>query len=125
MADNILPFPRKPANDNYFEPRPTDGARVRMPSAPDAATIIASAYQCLGGMLSICSRGQRGYGRPCYFGGRQIPQLPFAQLHQQFHSPQEYEGAMKLLETLMHNFDKGDTDFIFDAFAHAAVGEVA
>jgi hypothetical protein len=125
MADNIIPFPRKPANDNTNPPFPWDDVRQRLPSIPDGAALVAMVYQRLGGMLSISSQGKRGLGRPCWFPDGEIPQLPFATLTQQFHCKAEYEGALKMLEALMSNMDRKDCDFIFDAFAHASVQEAA
>ena len=125
MADNIIPFPRKPANDNNASSPPPCDAAARLPSSPEVALTLGLVYQRLEGWFSITSRGQRGYGRPCYFRDRALPQLPFAPIHQQFHSQAEYEGAMKMLEVLISRLDKSDADFVFDAFGHAAVGEAA
>lgn len=119
MADNIIPFPKRAHNDD------DDGGSL--PPSPTAALMFAFAYRRLGGTFAICSRGERFMGRaePCLyrFEGVPLPQMHGAAPHERFHDPKEWQGAMKLLEVLLHRLDPSDSGMIYDLMANAAVDD--
>jgi len=52
-----------------------------------------------------------------------IPQLPEVKPHEQFLTIDQYEGGMRLLETLIHRLAKHDRDIIFDLLAPVAIDD--
>lgn len=100
-----------------------DEPPLDMPSNPMAAFYLGCVFRRLGGFFSIDSRGHRGMGRPCFGHHDELPQLPNAEPHERFHSAEEWEGAIKLVDGLIDRLCKEDRDFIFAAFANDAVDE--
>ncbi len=94
------------------------------PSSEALAITLAMTYKRLGGEFSIASNGRRYVGRPfvCEHES-EIPQLPDVKPHEQFLTIDQYEGGMRLLETLMHRLVKEDRNIIFDLLAPIAVDE--
>lgn len=95
----------------------------RMPDLPQTAFFLGCVFKRLGGFFSIDSRGNRGMGRPLYGTSDELPQLPAAEPCERFHSHQEWEGAMKLVEGLIRRMSKEDRDFIFAALAQEAIDD--
>lgn len=98
-----------------------------LPSGPAVALTLGMAYLRLGGTLSIASNGNRYFGRPepCLFRieGKELPQLAGARPALQFHSADEWHGAIKMVEALLNLLDRTDSGLVFDALASAAVDE--
>lgn len=66
------------------------------------------------------------HAMPYMYGERldePLPQLPDTEPHEQFHNGAGWNGAMKLLDILIHRIEKADKDFIFDTLATTAVDE--
>lgn len=117
MTMHTMPEPRPQGADPLELPD-------RYPPSPAIAVLIACAFQRLGGHLTITSRGERMRGRPCsgaYCSGAELPQLPGVEPWERFHSPKEWEGAIKLLDYFLTRLDSRDKDLIFDGFVEAAV----
>jgi hypothetical protein len=95
--------------------------RNEFPSCPEAALIIAGAFQRMGGWFSVCSNGKRGIGQPLYL--EHCPQLADAKPHELMHSDDEMRGALKILLALFERFPKEDRDYVFAALAPIAVDE--
>lgn len=95
---------------------------TELPSMPDAALLLGQVFRCLGGWLSIDSRGRRGLGSPLCFDG-DFPQLPDADQREQFRTSDEYRGAIKLLEGLMRRLGEADQEYLFLMLALEAVDE--
>lgn len=97
------------------------------PSSIEAAFVIASTYRQLGGWLTIDSNGHRYFGRaePSLYldQGQSIPQLPGASPSRLFHTPDEWNGAIKLLEAMIVNLSAEDREFIFALFAPVCVDD--
>lgn len=93
------------------------------PPSPQAAFLLGSVFIRLGGYFSIDSRGQRGLGRIYQVAMEVMPQLPDATPCEQFHSSEEFDGAVKLIDALIRRLDKSDRDYLFDLFAHGAYDE--
>ena len=51
-----------------------------------------------------------------HFGHGRLPQLAEAQLHEQFRSPEEWEGAMKLAEYWLNRLGAPDKHVYYDKF---------
>lgn len=100
----------------------TKGGASALPEMPEAALLLGQVFRCLGGWLSIDSKGRRYFGHPLCFEG-DFPQLPDAKPHEQFHNGDQYQGAIKLLEGLMHRLNEADVDYLFAALAEQAVDE--
>jgi len=96
-----------------------------LPRAPGTAMMLALLYKRLGGIFSISSNGSRYFGRPepalFRVQGRDVPQLAGAQPHEQFHSPAEWKGAIKLVEALLQRLDDADTNLVFGLLAADAI----
>ena len=95
-----------------------------LPSNGTMALTLAMIFKRLGGDFSIASNGQRYIGRPfrCEHEGA-IPQLPEVAPHEQFLTLDQYEGGMRLLETLIHRLAEEDKDTIFSFLAVIAVDD--
>lgn len=91
------------------------------PEMADGASLIASLFQMLGGTMVIDETGARRViiPEPCAFD--EMPALPNARPHEQFHRPDEYRGAMKLVTGLLQRLHPKDATFVYDAFAVACV----
>ena len=91
------------------------------PPSPDIAGLVAMLFLRFGGALHIDQNGKRQIvvPEPCLFRmeGKEMPSLPHARLHEQFHYPDEFRGAMKLITGLLYRLDPTDKAFVFDAFA--------
>ena len=96
---------------------------TRLPPNPMASLFVAMVYQRLGGWFCIDSRGKRGIGQPLYSSDDELPQLPNANPRERFHNSDEWQGAIKLLDALLHRMDPDDTNTIFDLMAAVAVDE--
>lgn len=95
-----------------------------LPSNGAMALTLAMIFKRLGGDFSIASNGKRFMGRPfrCEHEGA-IPQLPDVEPHEQFLTLDQYEGGMRLLETLIYRLSEEDKDTIFDLLAAIAVDD--
>lgn len=94
------------------------------PSNGGMAIALALTFKRLGGNFSIASNGNRYIGRPFRCESvDSIPQMPDAASHEQFLTLDQYEGGMRLLETLIHRLAKADIDTIFDLLAPIAVDQ--
>ena len=93
------------------------------PPSPHAAMLLGSVFIRLGGYFSIDGRGQRGIGRMYQPALDEMPQLPDATPCEQFHTSDEFDGAVKLLDALIRRLDKSDRDYLFDAFAYATADD--
>lgn len=98
-----------------------------LPSNPLMAVTLAMAFKTLGGDFSISSRGVRYMGRAMPYmygkGGEPLPQLPSAAPHETFHSSDEWNGAMKVLDILLRGCPQEDMDVVYGIFAQTAVDE--
>jgi hypothetical protein len=92
---------------------------TRFPEMPDAAKLLGVIWLRLGGHFSISSKGVRGLGSP--LGPDVIPQLPHAEPWERFHTEEQWEGATKLVRTLIHRLSEEDTNYLFDLFADVAI----
>ena len=87
-----------------------------LPDSPDLALFLAGMVQRLGGFLSIDGGGRRSVGWPespsldCADG---IPQMPNARPWQQFHSDEEWRGAMKLADYWLRRLSERDKELVF------------
>lgn len=95
-----------------------------LPSNAGMALSLGLIFKRLGGSFSIASTGKRYVGRPFVCEHEDaIPQLPAVAPHERFLTLDQYEGGMRLLETLIHRLAKEDKDTLFDLFAPIAVDE--
>ena len=98
-----------------------------LPPDPNVGMMLALLYRRLGGSFSIASNGSRYFGRPepCYFRlqGQDLPQLAGAKPHERFLCPEEWAGAIKLVEALLQRLHSADSDMIFDLLATVALDE--
>lgn len=99
----------------------------RWPESPDIAGLAAMLFIKMGGHFSIGSNGERYSGRPepCLFRiqDQSLPVLPGAEPHEQFHSDEEWRGAIKLLDYIISRLSAADKNMIFDGFASVAIDE--
>lgn len=100
-----------------------DRPGARLPRSHDNASLITMLYLKLGAALFIDENGRRVTTRPCRglfcTEGSDIPQLPDPRPSEAFQTPEQWEGALKLVDYLFHRMDRDDVDFAFDAFAAA------
>lgn len=95
-----------------------------LPQSADIAALISMLFLKLGGALYIHRNGKRAISRPCtglFSDSHPLPQFPGAGLTEQFHSFDEWNGAMKLVGYLLARLHPDDKDFAFDAFALVSV----
>ena len=95
-----------------------------LPDCPELALLIAGAFQSLGGYLTTGSDGQRYAGRPeclrlTHPDGR--PQLPKARSWEEFHSDDEWRGAIKLIDFWISRLSDRDKNFVFTLFAPVCI----
>ena len=92
-----------------------------LPENPHVARFCAGAFRQLGGTFTIGSNGVRyaGCPEPVAFrlAHKDLPQLPGSAPHEQFHSAEEWKGAMKLLDYVLARLGNRDADLIYQAFA--------
>lgn len=96
------------------------GAEQTFPSCPDAALLLGVALIRLGGSFSIGSNGTRYVSRPVYSDDEELPQLPNAKPHETFHNAEQWEGAAKVLQGLIHRLNKDDKTYLFEMLAESA-----
>ena len=98
-----------------------------LPQSVDAAFMLAMVFRRLGGSFSIGSNGVRYFGRPepvlFRHQGRNVPQLADARPHERFHSPEEWTGAIKLIQALLLRLGEQDFKLVFDLLASVAIDE--
>lgn len=103
------------------------GTDNTLPENQSTAFFLALVFKRLGGSFTIGSNGQRYCGRPLgafyRLKGEAFPQLPDAKPHERFHSEAEWQGALKLVDTLISRLAESDKQFIFDVLAPIAVDE--
>jgi hypothetical protein len=95
-----------------------------LPDCPELALFVANAFQRLGGYLTTDSNGQRYAGRPecvrlTHPDGH--PQLPEARPWEQFHSDDEWRGAIKLADYWLARLSRRDKDFVFTLCAPVCI----
>ena len=97
------------------------------PDSPEIAIMTAGLFQKLGGNFSISSNGNRYAGRPMPYlfadQGEGLPQLPVRSVSGLFHSEDEWQGAIKLLDYILHELSQNDRDLIYFTFAPVALDE--
>jgi hypothetical protein len=95
-----------------------------LPDCRELALFVAGLFQNLGGQLFI-GDGRRSALRPepAYFRLRSedLPQLPNAEPWEQFHSAEEWRGALKVAEYWLTRLSAADKDFVFTLMAPAFV----
>jgi len=93
-----------------------DGPAGFLPEDPAIAVIAASLFKRLGGEIST-DGGRRCLSKPeavlFEMRGESLPQLPDAEPHEQFHSAEEWRGALKLAEYLINRLSPADRDLVF------------
>lgn len=98
-----------------------------LPPAPDAALMLATIFQRLGGSFHIEQTGRRSIATPCAgaFNGKDggwdiYPHpVPNAEPTERFLSGDQYEGAIRMLVALIDRLHPSDRTFVFDAFGSA------
>lgn len=94
--------------------------RLILPDCPQLALFLAQLLRSLGGSFDGDSKGRCYVGRPFdsdyLVGGR--PQFSDARPHEKFHSDEEWQGALKLVDYCLHRLSDSDKDLIFGMFAH-------
>lgn len=104
-----------------------DARSDELPCHPQTAFFVGCLFLKLGGSFTIGSNGQRYVGRPTpalyRLNGEGLPQIPRTEPHEQFHSDDEWGGAIKLLDALIRQMDKDDRDFLFEVFAPTAIDD--
>lgn len=101
-------------------PARTHGAAL--PDQPDLALFVARLFERLGGSLEIDERGRRHVVRPdvSRYRGDALPQLAGARPWEQFRSPEEWSGAMKLAEYWLSRLGPADMEHVFTLLASVA-----
>lgn len=96
-----------------------DAVRQALPDQPDLALFVATVFQRLGGRFEIDEQGRRHTMRPSWLSLREqpLPQLAQAMPDERFHSPEEWHGAMKLLEYWLERLSEADRERVFTALA--------
>lgn len=83
------------------------------------------AFIKLGGDFSISQDGKRYVGQPeaCLFTlqGRPLPQFDDAAPWEQFLNADQWNGALRLLQYVIHRLDPADKEFVFATFAPVAI----
>jgi hypothetical protein len=95
-----------------------------LPRDPEAAFVLGLLFQRLGGSFAIASNGKRYIGRmfePVHESA--IPQLPGAEPHQRLLNTEQWEGAMRVIESGLSSLHPDDRTFLFDVFASVAVDD--
>ena len=94
-----------------------------LPDAPEAAFLVASLFQKLGGSFQISSNGTRYAGAPTAtrFMAGGMPVLPYSRPHERFLNDDEWLGAIKVLDYAIRRLSPADKDFVFDIFALSAL----
>ena len=99
--------------------RNSSGGNVRhaLPDQPDLALFVATVFQRLGGSFEIDKYAGRHARRPAWLDLREqsLPQLAQATRAERFHSPEEWHGAMKLLEYWLDRLSDADRERVFTA----------
>ena len=93
---------------------------TNLPQSAECAVLIYGMFAKLGGYICIDHKGRRQRMLPCtgtWSKDNPYPQMPDAHPCEQFHSGDEWAGALKLMDYLFVRLDKADRDFIYDAFA--------
>lgn len=96
-----------------------------LPDCPELALFVAGLFRRLGGQLSIDNGVRRVWKpEPAYFRlqGKDLPQLPGAALWEQFHSSDEWRGALKVAEYWLARLSEADKEFVFTLLAPVGVG---
>lgn len=91
-----------------------------LPSDPEAAFILGVLFQRLGGYFAIDGDGKRYMGRIEPVHDSAIPQIPNAEPHDRFANADQWEGAMRVIESGLRGLHPDDKTFLFDLFATAA-----
>jgi hypothetical protein len=90
----------------------------RLPPDPEVAFVLGILFQQLGGDFAIDSNGKRYIGRGFEpVAQSAIPQLTNTPPHRQFLNVDQWEGAMRVIETGLSALHPDDKAFLFDAFA--------
>lgn len=102
---------------------------THFPPMPDGANLMACLFLRFGGSFHIEGNGDRRImvPEPCMFrlNDQDMPSLPNAKPHEQFHRSDEFRGAMKLITGVLARLHPEDRDFIYDAYAHALTAQQA
>lgn len=112
---------------NNLPNTPDGGDGQPLPDCPELAMFVAGIFQRLGGRLAI-DGGQhiRWRPEPAHFRikGEELPQLPDAKPWEEFHSADEWRGALKVAEYWLTRLSPADRSFVYTYFAptrtHAA-----
>jgi len=96
---------------------PEDVCREPLPDHPELALFVATLFQRLGGTLEIDRQGRRHAHRPEASRLRRLPQLADAKPWEQFRSPEEWQGAMKLAEYWLNRLSAADREYVFTLLA--------
>ena len=98
-----------------------------LPVSNETALFIGMLYERLGGGFIVSSNGTRQMGRPepCVFemNGEVLPQLPFAQPHNQLLNDEQWRGAMRMLDCLISALSSDARTVIFDHLAPVVIDD--
>lgn len=105
----------------------TSKSKDRLPSNLDVAGIFAALFLRLGGTFTVGSNGVRYVGRPepalFRLQKRGLPQLLESEPWEQFHSADEWRGALKLVDYVLTRLSESDQDWVFGCFASVAMDD--
>jgi hypothetical protein len=91
-----------------------------LPADPEVAFVLGIVFRQLGGFFAIAGNGKRYFGRIEPAHESTVPQLPGSKPHQRLGSPEQWEGAMRVVETLLSALHPDDKTMLFDLFADCA-----
>lgn len=95
-----------------------------LPDCPELAIFVGQMYQMLGCRLTIQDGGRYAWRpEPAYFRmqGQGVPDLPGAEPWEQFLNPNEWRGAVKLVDYWLSRLSCADKEMIFTLLAPVAM----